>query len=105
MSLFIGNVSRSVNASDLEKEFNTYGPCKVNFKGNYAFAEFDHEKDAEDAVTHLGNKMMGGRSLNVEWSRKSGRFDEGTSRKRKRSINEGRCYNCGSRSHYLRDCK
>ena len=30
MHLFVGNLSKSVKASDLEAEFKKYGHCKVN---------------------------------------------------------------------------
>ena len=109
MSLFIGNISKTVTANDLEKSFNEYGSCKINYKGTYAFAEFDSEKDAEDALDHLQSKNLGGRPINIEWSKKSKRYDASKSKRRRRSISprkkEGRCYNCGSRGHYLRDCR
>lgn len=30
MYLFVGNLSKSVKTSDLEAEFEKFGPCKVN---------------------------------------------------------------------------
>ena len=66
MSLFIGNISNSVDASQLEKIFGEYGPCKINYKGTYAFAEFEKEKDADDAYRQLHRKNMGGRKINIE---------------------------------------
>ena len=108
MSLFVGNISKSVTASELEKLFGEYGSCRINYKGSYAFAEFDHEKDAEEAQEQLQSKDMGGRKINIEWSKKSRKFDESKSRRR-RSVsprrNDGRCFNCGRKGHYLRDCK
>jgi RNA recognition motif-containing protein len=108
MSLFIGNISKSVTATDLEKSFGEYGSCRINYKGSYAFAEFNAEKDAEDALERLQGKNIGGSQINLEWSRKSKKFDSSNSRRR-RSISprksEGRCYNCGSRGHYLIDCR
>lgn len=83
MSLFVGNISRSIRAEDLEEEFDKIGPCTVNFKvncfshvqGSFAFIEFKEEKDAEDAITELNNKNLGGSKIAIEWSKKSGRFD------------------------------
>jgi splicing factor, arginine/serine-rich 7 len=107
MSLFVGNISRSVTATDLEKEFTSFGHCSINYKGSYSFAEFDNEKDAEEAMEHLQSKNMGGKRINIEWSRKSKRYDG--DRKSRRSVSprkrDGRCYNCGLKGHYLKDCR
>jgi RNA recognition motif-containing protein len=108
MSLFIGNISKSVSSSELEKLFSEYGSVRINYKGSYAFAEFDHEKDAEEALDSLKNKDMGGRKINIQWSKKSRKYDETKNRRRSissRGRNDGRCYNCGKKGHYLRDCK
>ena len=75
MSLFVGNISRNVGASDFEHEFERMGPCTVNFKGSFAFVEFKDEKDAEEAINSLNSKDFGGQKIAVEWSRKSGKFD------------------------------
>jgi RNA recognition motif-containing protein len=109
MSLFIGNISRTAYASDLEKYFGEFGQCRINFKGTYAFAEFENEKDAEEAISNLQNKSIGGREINIEWSKKSRKFDDSKSRRKRRSNSprrrDGRCYNCGSKNHFMRDCK
>ena len=104
MSLFIGNISNSISSTELEKTFNEFGRCKLNYKGTYAFAEFDNEKDAEEAMNHLQKKNMGGRELNIEWSKKSKKYDEGKRHRRDVSP-RGRCFNCGGRGHFARDCK
>lgn len=114
MSLFIGNISRTITAGDLEREFKEFGRCRINFKGSYAFAEFEEEREAEEAFSALKDKRLGGREINLEWSKKSKNFtgdrDRGRERerdKRRRSISprERRCYNCGSKSHILKDCR
>lgn len=109
MSLFIGNISRSVTETDLQRAFKDFGHCRVNFKGTYAFAEFDEDRDAQEAYDAMQDKSLGGRPLNIEWSKKSKRYDASKSKRRRRSISpnrsDGRCYNCGSKGHFLRDCK
>jgi arginine/serine-rich splicing factor 7 len=109
MSLFIGNISKSVSAGDLEKSFSDHGTCRINYKGTYAFAEFDSEKDAEVALGHLQGKQLGGRPINIEWSKKSKNFDASSTKRRRRSSSpsrrEGRCFNCGSKGHYAKDCR
>ncbi len=110
MSLFVGNISKTITAADLEKAFGEYGHTRINFKGSYAFAEFEQERDAEEALDNLQGKTFGGRQINIEWSKKSRRFDPSKSKRKRRSISprrarEGRCYNCGSKGHFLRDCR
>ena len=48
---------------------------KVNHRGSYAFVEFVEERDAEDAKMVLNNKNLGGLSVNIEWSKRSGNYN------------------------------
>ena len=98
MSLFIGNLSNSCNITDLEKLFGEYGKCTIKYLGTYGFAEFDSEKDAEEAFNALQGKNVNGRDLKLEWSKKSKKYDKGS------SSFSGRCYICGHKGHYARDC-
>ena len=99
MSLFIGNLSSSVNVSDLEKLFGEYGKCTIKYLGTYGFAEFDEEKAAEAAFSHLQGKEINGKEMKIEWSKKSNRYEKGS------SSFSGRCYICGHRGHFARDCR
>ena len=60
MSLFIGNISRNVGASEFEANFERIGPCTVNFKGSFAFVEYKDERDGEEAISQLNQKDIGG---------------------------------------------
>jgi hypothetical protein len=44
MSLFVGNISKNIRSTELEEEFDKFGPCTVNAKvRNILFApKFDH---------------------------------------------------------------
>ena len=41
MSLFIGNIANQVSAKELEDIFTKYGKCTINYKGAFAFAEYE----------------------------------------------------------------
>jgi len=83
MSLFVGNISKNVDQKTIEKAFKEFGSCKVDFRRRYAFISFSKDRDAEDAKDDLNGKDFGGLRLKVEWSKKSGRFEENESYKQK----------------------
>ena len=86
MSLFVGNISKNVRRADVMDEFEKFGKCEISFKGgSFAFVEYDVERDGEDAMDELQGKDMGGLKLNIEWSKKSGRYDSKNSRRPPRS--------------------
>ena len=101
MSLFIGNIANLITAKELEDIFSKYGKCKINYKGAYAFAEYEEDKEAKIAKEQLQNKEINGQNLNIEWSKKSNHYEA------KRKIDtypRGRCYYCQRSGHYARDC-
>ncbi|OMJ70806.1 hypothetical protein SteCoe_31132 [Stentor coeruleus] len=104
MSLFIGNISRNISLKDLEDDFNKFGQCKINHRGGYAFIEYTDERDGEEAMLQLHGKNMGGLALNIEWSKRSARFNIKESRVANKVIKD-KCYNCGKPGHISRECK
>lgn len=101
MSLFIGNIASAVPQKDLEETFGKYGKCEINYKGAFAFAEYESDKNAEQAKVELQNKEICGRILNIEWSKKSKYYED----KHRSDISpRGKCYTCGRTGHYARDC-
>ena len=128
MSLFIGNLSRDTTEKDIEELFSKYGKCKINFKGSYAFAAFEDQKEAEKAKDELNSEKLNGRQINVEWCRSKprgergndrGRYRDGERERERNSDRErdrdrdnnreskdyrGKCYVCNKYGHYARDC-
>ena len=62
MSLFIGNISHYLSKKDIEEAFNKFGKCEINYKGAYAFAEYEEEKNAEQAKFELNKRVICGRN-------------------------------------------
>ena len=88
MSQFIGNLSKNVELRDLEKRFNAFGRCRIDKRVGFAFVEFDDEYNAEDAREEQNNENLGGLNINIEWSKRSGRYnprETRISKKRSRS--------------------
>lgn len=101
MSLFIGNIANLITAKELEDIFSKYGKCKINYKGAYAFAEYEEDKEAKIAKEQLQNKEINGQNLNIEWSKKSNHYE---AKRKIDSYPRGRCYYCQRSGHYARDC-
>lgn len=111
MSLFVGNISRNVSPKELESEFSRFGACKISHRGSYAFIEYTHdsnaERDAEHAKRNLDGKNMGGLCLNIEWSKRSGKFNPSESNRPapQKERTKDKCFNCGKIGHISRSCR
>ena len=101
MSLFIGNIANAITSKELEDIFSKYGKCKINYKGAYAFAEYEEDKEAKLAKEQLQNKEINGQNLNIEWSKKSNHYE---AKRKIEPYQRGRCYYCQKSGHYARDC-
>lgn len=74
MSLFIGNVSHEVTPQEFAKVFEEYGPCKIKLKGSFGFVDYDEEEAGDKAMEKLKGSFIGGRKINIEYSKKSSKF-------------------------------
>ncbi|KAJ6646422.1 Serine/arginine-rich splicing factor 7, partial [Pseudolycoriella hygida] len=110
--VYVGELGNSARKNDLEDSFSYYGPLRnvwvARNPPGFAFVEFEDARDAEDAVRGLDGRTICGRRARVELSNgKSGRGFRGPpSRSRGRPFDPAdRCYECGDRGHYARDCR
>lgn len=70
MALFISN-AKHFKIDELEKEFTKYGACTLNHKIEYAFVNYDNEKNANIAMQQTNDNIINGIALRVEWSKRS----------------------------------
>jgi len=79
----MGNISDDIRERDVEKFFKGYGRVKnVVLKNGYGFAEFEDNRDAQDAVKELDGKSWFGARVRIEFSRDSrGGGDRGRDRR------------------------
>ena len=81
MRLYVGNLSRDVNETDLREAFQPFGTLDevsiVKDRGSdvskgFAFIEMPEKKEAEAAIAGLHGKEMKGRSMDVNEARPKG---------------------------------
>jgi arginine/serine-rich splicing factor 4/5/6 len=65
--VFIGNLSNRVSDREVEDKFSKYGRIlKIDLKNGYGFVEYEHERDASDAIHGLNGADMDGMRVKVE---------------------------------------
>jgi len=68
--LFIGQLVRDVRRRELEDAFAKYGEIvRIDIKNGFGFVEYEHSRDAEEAVRKMDGKDFLGRRLIVEYAR------------------------------------
>lgn len=106
--VYVGELGNSGTKHELEEAFGYYGPLRnvwvARSPPGFAFVEFEDPRDARDAVRALDGKILCGRRVRVEMS--SGKSRHSFRGPPPRPFHpEDRCYDCGERGHYARDCK
>ena len=93
MSLFIGNISKRLDPKEFDQKFQQYGKVKIDRRPGYAFVEYDDEYNAEQALKEMDKYSFSGLRINIEWSKRSGRYNPKESRRnRSRSRDRDRGY-------------
>lgn len=68
-TLYVTNLATHVRSKDLAYEFERYGRlrrCDIPSGKNFAFIEYDDERDAEEALDSMHGRRFEGRALVVE---------------------------------------
>ncbi|KAF2883845.1 hypothetical protein ILUMI_22314 [Ignelater luminosus] len=110
--VYVGDLGNNASKQELEDAFGYYGPLRnvwvARNPPGFAFVEFEDPRDAEDAIRGLDGRTICGRRARVEMSNGkagSGRYRGPPPRSRGRPFHpDDRCYECGDRGHYARDC-
>jgi len=68
--VYMGNVAADCREDDIEDFFYKFGKIRqVMIKRGYAFATFEDERDAEDAVRELNGKKLLGERVRLEFAK------------------------------------
>lgn len=109
--IYVGDLGSNATKQELEDAFSYYGPLRnvwvARNPPGFAFVEFEDPRDAEDAVRGLDGRTICGRRARVEPSNGKRLRDRGGPSRRgggRPFHPEDRCYECGERGHYARDC-
>lgn len=108
--VYVGDLGSNATKQELEDAFSYYGALRnvwvARNPPGFAFVEFEDARDAEDAIRGLDGRTICGRPARVELSNGKRLRDRGSSRRAAgRPFHpEDRCYECGERGHYARDC-
>ncbi|MDR0665921.1 MAG: RNA-binding protein [Campylobacteraceae bacterium] len=78
MNIYVGNLSYKMTEEELEAVFGQYGTVlsakivvdrETNRSKGFAFVEMENDAAANQAISELNNKELGGRNLRVNEAR------------------------------------
>lgn len=91
--IYIGRLSRRTRAQDIRDAFRKFGAIKtLDLKSDYAFLEYDDEKQAKEAIKKMDREELDGHQIIVE--------EAIPKRKSHGPSSQDVCFNCGLRGHW-----
>ena len=101
--VYIGNLGNNASKYEIEDAFGKYGPLKEIWMARsvpcFAFVVFRYREDAEESQRKADGSEVCGRRIRVTVARPR------TRGRGRRGFDPGmRCYQCGERGHFSRDC-
>mmetsp|Transcript_18499 Transcript_18499/g.33383 ORF Transcript_18499/g.33383 Transcript_18499/m.33383 type:complete len:383 (-) Transcript_18499:728-1876(-) len=69
MNLYVGNLSKNLDAASVRLVFSKFGNCRLSHFTSFAFVEYEDRKDAEQAIKCLNGCDIDGKVIKVEWAK------------------------------------
>ncbi len=96
--IFVRNIPSKIKESDLESQFSKAGKITdLVLKTNFAFIQYEDERQALDALRQFHDTSIHGNKLVVELAKTR-------TEKLAERMNE-KCFKCGDFGHWAKDCK